>query len=62
MKKQQLIEMFGNAPAIAKRLGLKHRNVVYGWPDELTDRQSENVIIRMKAHRIPIPKDWNSNT
>lgn len=58
MKKSEIIRVIGNAPAIAKRLEYAHRNVVYGWPDELSERQSADVIRRMKVKRIPIPKEW----
>jgi transposase-like protein len=58
MKKQQLIDLLGNPSQIAKRLGIAHRNNVYAWPEELTDRQSDNVIVRMKAARIKVPPEW----
>lgn len=58
MKKSEIIHVIGNAPEIAKRLEYAHRNVVYGWPEELSERQSSDVIRRMKAKRIPVPKDW----
>jgi len=58
MKKQDLIDLLGKAPTLAKKLNFKHRNIVYGWSEELTERQSANVIMRMKANRIKIPKEW----
>lgn len=58
MKKSEIIELIGNAPEIAKRLEYAHRNVVYGWPDELSKRQAADVVRRMKAKRIPVPKEW----
>ena len=58
MKKQELIDLLGNAPEIARKLEFKHRNIVYGWPDELSARQSQGVIFRLKAKRIPFPKEW----
>lgn len=61
MKKQDIIKLLGNAPTIAKRLGYAHRNIVYGWPDKLSDRQSREVIIRMKAKRIKVPPEWEKS-
>lgn len=58
MKKQTVIDYLGSAPEIARKLEYAHRNVVYGWPDILTDRIYADVIRRMKAKRIPIPKSW----
>ena len=58
MKKTAIIKLLGNAPEIARKLEYAHRNVVYGWPDVLTPRQSADVIRRMKANRIAVPKDW----
>jgi len=58
MKKQTIIDYLGNAPDIAKRLDYAHRNVVYGWPDVLTDRIYADIRRRMKANRIPIPRNW----
>jgi len=58
MKKQTIIDYLGNAPEIAKRLDYAHRNVVYGWPDVLTDRIYADIKRRMKANRIPIPRSW----
>ena len=59
MKKQIVINHFGSAPIIKERLEYAHRNVVYGWPDILTDRILADIIRRMKANRIKIPTDWN---
>lgn len=58
MRKQTVIDYLGNAPEIARKLEYAHRNVVYGWPDILTDRVYSDVKRRMKAKRIPIPRDW----
>lgn len=56
--KANIIAYVGEAPEIKKKLDYEHRNVVYGWKDELTVRQSKDVIRRMKAKRIPVPKEW----
>lgn len=58
MKKQMILSYLGNAPEIARKLDYAHRNVVYGWPDILTERIYADVKRRMKAARIPIPKNW----
>lgn len=58
MKKQMIIDYLGSAPEIARRLDYAHRNVVYGWPDILTERILADIIRRMKAARIKVPADW----
>jgi len=45
----------------AKKLGWageRADNAIWYLPEELTDKQSANIIRRMKAARIPIPKEW----
>ena len=59
MKKQIVIDYFGSAPIIKDRLEYAHRNVVYGWPDVLTERILADIIRRMKAARIKVPAEWN---
>ena len=59
MKKQIIIDYLGSAPEIARRLDYAHRNVVYGWPDILTDRILSDIIRRMKAARIKVPSEWD---
>lgn len=58
MKKQTVIDHFGDAPIIKEKLEYAHRNVVYGWPDTLTPRILADIIRRMKANKIPVPKVW----
>lgn len=56
--KANIIAYVGEAPEIKRKLDYEHRNVVYGWKDELSVRQSKDVIRRMKAARITVPKEW----
>jgi hypothetical protein len=58
MDKQIVINHFGGAPKIKIKLDYAHRNVVYGWPDTLTPRILADIIRRMKANKIPVPKGW----
>ena len=58
MNKKTVINFFGNAPRMAKRLGYAHRNCIYNMPDPLPPRTVENIITRMKAKRIKIPIGW----
>lgn len=60
MKKSTIIEFFGNAPRIAEKLDYTHRNVVYGWPDILTDRIYKDILRRMKYAKIKVPENWET--
>lgn len=60
--KQQLIEYLGgSAIKAANSLGYKHKradNNINRLPDVLTDKQSDAIILRMKAKRIKVPHEW----
>jgi len=58
MKKSDLLQFFGSALKFASRLDYASRNSFYNLPDILTDRQRGDVIRRMKAKRITVPKEW----
>lgn len=60
MSKTELIKQLGNPSAIkaAQMLGYKDRQSIYQLPEVLTDRQSQAVIMRMKANGIKVPAEW----
>lgn len=37
MQKSDAIEMFGGATKLAKAVGLKSRQAIYAWPEEVPD-------------------------
>ena len=63
MKKSELIKHLagehGSVDKAAKRLGYAHRNSVQRFDNELTDRQTKDIIMRMRAKRIKYPAWWN---
>lgn len=38
MQKTEAIQYFGSAQKLATALGLKSRQAIYAWPDEVPDR------------------------
>ncbi len=62
MKKQTLIDYLGGTPSkAAKMLDYSHKradNNITRLPDDLTARQITVIIMRMRAKRIPVPKEW----
>ena len=63
MKKSDLINFLakgGTVEAAARRLDFAHRNSLQRLPAELTERQTKDMIRRMKAKRIKYPADWGA--
>jgi hypothetical protein len=67
MKKSELITYLTadnvSLRQAAKRLGWagdRADNAIWYLPEELTDKQSANIIRRMKAARWRVPKEWQS--
>ena len=60
--RQQLLNYCGGTYAnVARKLGYKGPradNNIRQLPDILTDRQAGVIIMRMKAKRIAVPKEW----
>lgn len=60
--KQKILNYLGGTHSkVARRLGYKGPradNNIIRLPDILTPRQCDSIILRMKAKRIPVPKEW----
>lgn len=60
--KQSLLDNLGGTHSkVARKLGYvgnRADNNIIRLPDILTERQANVIIMRMKAKRIPVPKDW----
>ena len=62
--KQQIKTYFADANGkhgavnAANKLDYSDRNSINCLPDVLSQSQARNIIRRMKAARLPIPKEW----
>jgi predicted transcriptional regulator len=54
MKKNQAIQIFGSVPNLASAIGVT-RHAIYQWPDELSQRTSDEVV--GAAMRLGLPLD-----
>jgi len=54
MEKRKLIDSLGGTcEKAAEKLGFAHRNSVQRLNDTLTTRQEKDILMRLKANRIP---------
>lgn len=60
MNKLNVINYIGNGSQLvtSERLGYKSIQSVYNWPEVLGKGRMDAIILRMRAYKIPVPKDW----
>ena len=61
MNKKELVTYIGGTyEQIAHKLDFASKQSIAQLPEVLTDKQSRNIIRRMMAARIKVPKEWTS--